>query len=174
MDPTNDNLYEFLKTLLSEVGKLFPDEYIHLGVDEVPMGCWKSNPNVRKFMEEHGMEGRYNLLEEHYITRLLNLSENLNLKNIVWQDVFDNRVALSEDTIVQVWTGDWRSELSKVTAKGHNALISACWYLDHIGPNDGDWLKFYQCDPLDFPGLEDQRKKLLGGEACMWSEFVDK
>lgn len=174
-DPTNEKLYDFLRTLFSEIGKLFSDEYIHLGADEVSMDCWKSNPKIIQFMKNQSIEGKFNLLEQRYITRLLDLTNDLKLKKIVWQDVFDNNVTLQEDTIVQVWwPDDWKDELSNVTAKGHFTLLSACWYLDHIAPYSGDWLKYYRCDPLDFPGTNEQKEKLLGGEACMWTEYVDK
>lgn len=62
--------------------------------------------------------------------------------------------------------------LSKITQKGLSAILSACWYLDQLS-NDGDWKKFYSCEPSDFPGTAQQKKLLLGGSACMWGESVD-
>lgn len=49
--------------------------------------------------------------------------------------------------------------------------MSECWYLDHL---DQSWIDFYKCDPWDFDGTEEQKKLVLGGEACMWGEMVDE
>lgn len=44
--------------------------------------------------------------------------------------------------------------------------------MDNIA-GDGDWLKFYRNDAHDFPGTQEQKKLVMGGEACMWGEVVD-
>lgn len=40
MDPTSEGVYQFLQDFFSEVGRVFPDEYLHLGGDEVNITCW--------------------------------------------------------------------------------------------------------------------------------------
>lgn len=173
MNPLNQQLYVFLKSLLTEITNKFPDKYFHMGGDEVLFDCWKSNPEIVKYMERNNMTRSYEKLEELFVKRILDMVVDLKGKPIVWQEVFDNGLKLHEGTVVQVWTGFWKNELFRVTEAGYSALLSTCWYLDHIGSN-GDWLKYYRCEPMDFNGSKEQQKLLLGGEACMWSEFVDK
>ena len=48
IDPSVQANYDLMKTLFGEVKELFKDEFIHLGGDEVPFNCWKSNPNITK------------------------------------------------------------------------------------------------------------------------------
>jgi hexosaminidase len=59
-----------------------------------------------------------------------------------------------------------------VTAAGHIALLSSCWYLDHL-KTGGNWKELYNCDPHKFNGSPQQKELVLGGEAAMWSEYVD-
>ncbi|KAJ8688504.1 hypothetical protein QAD02_024299 [Eretmocerus hayati] len=173
MDPTRQGVLMFVRSVLSEVSTSFPDEHLHLGGDEVPFDCWRSNPNVREFMKANNLSDRYEKLEELFVRDLLqHTHESLHKQPVVWQEVFDNGLDLTPETVVHVWTGDWKKELGSVTGKGQKALLSACWYLDHVA-GGGDWTKFYDCNPLDFPGSNENKQMLIGGEACMWGEFVD-
>lgn len=42
IDPTIEDNYDFIRTLLTEVKDLFQDQYLHLGGDEVEnsISCW--------------------------------------------------------------------------------------------------------------------------------------
>lgn len=86
MNPTNPALYEFLRNLFAEIVQVFPDQYVHLGGDEVPFDCWKSNPEINSYMKSRNMSS-YNLLESEYIGRLLRITDSLEANTIVWQEV---------------------------------------------------------------------------------------
>lgn len=51
-------------------------------------------------------------------------------------------------------------------------ILSACWYLDHIEYGT-DWSKYYNCYPREFDGTPQEKARILGGIAALWSEFVD-
>lgn len=171
LDPTKNETYEFMQKLLNEIVEVFPDEYVHLGGDEVGFECWESNAVIKEFMKSNNIT-TYEALEEKYIQRIVDMVTLLNHKSIVWQEVFINGVRLAPGTIVHVWTGNSATLLNDITKRGYPALLSACWYLDYL-QTGGDWRKYYTCDPQDFAGDAKQKQLVLGGEACMWSESVD-
>jgi len=175
INPTNSSTYEFMYDLLKDVSSVFTDNYIHLGGDEVDFSCWKSNPEITEFMKNHNISGDYAKLEEYYIQKLIDTSSKLSLKYIVWQEVFDNGVKLKNDTIIDVWK--WypisgQEEVAKVTKSGYRVIISHPWYLNIISYGQ-DWKKYYQFEPTNFEGTDEQKQLIMGGEACIWGEYVD-
>jgi hexosaminidase len=173
VDPTSNVFYRFASTLFLESKKIFTDEYFHIGGDEVPYNCWRSNPKITSYMNMHNITGKYERLEALHHKKLMSVMKG-SIKPIVWQEVFDRVGELHDSAVVQLWTGNWREEMATITREGYPAILSTCWYLDHIA-GGGDWVKFYECDPFDFEEtVEGQKELVMGGEACMWGEFVDR
>lgn len=75
-------------------------------------------------------------------------------------------------TIAQLWF-DYKIKAPELTARQHNIIRSQDWYL-YVLATGGDWEKFYVIEPHDFEGTEEQKKLVLGGEACLWSEFINE
>ncbi|XP_001368242.3 beta-hexosaminidase subunit beta [Monodelphis domestica] len=174
VNPILNTTYDFLSTFFKEVSQVFPDNYIHLGGDEVDFSCWKSNPDVTKFMEEQGFGQSYEKLESYYIQKLVDIVSSTNKGNLVWQEVFDNKVKLNpQTTIVEVWKGSYyEKELSDVTAAGFATVLLSPWYLDYISYGQ-DWRRYYYVEPLQFSGTSTQKELVLGGTAALWGEYVD-
>ncbi|XP_021387480.2 beta-hexosaminidase subunit beta isoform X1 [Lonchura striata] len=173
VNPVWNTTYNFMTKFFKEISSVFPDEFIHLGGDEVDFSCWKSNPEVKEFMKKQGFGIDYAKLESYYVQNILEIVSSYNKGQMVWQEVFDHKAQLKPDTVVQVWmANNYASELSRVTRAGFTAVLSAPWYLDYISYGQ-DWKKYYSVEPLNFPGSEEQKKLLIGGEACLWGEFVD-
>merc|ERR1712131_364067 len=124
-------------------------------------------------MAQQGFGQDYSKLESYYIQRLLDIVTTTGKGYTIWQEVFDNGVKLKPDTVVHVWmANNYAAEMKKVTEAGYTTLLSAPWYLDWISWTQ-DWKKYYKVEPLSFDGTEAQKKLVIGGEACLWGEFVD-
>ncbi|XP_050824256.1 beta-hexosaminidase subunit alpha isoform X2 [Gopherus flavomarginatus] len=175
VNPILNSTYQFMTELFREVSTVFPDFYLHLGGDEVDFTCWRSNPEIQAFMQWMGFGQDYAKLESFYIQRLLNIISSYGKGYVVWQEVFDNGVKVKPDTIIHVWrenAGPYQQEVARVTKAGYRALLSAPWYLNRISYGQ-DWQAAYQVEPLEFEGSLEQKALVIGGEACMWGEFVD-
>jgi len=65
------------------------------------------------------------------------------------------------------------SDVQRAIDMGYQTLYSTCWYLDLIEYGI-KWPKYYNCDPADTSmGYQIDEKKVLGGEACLWAEYID-
>lgn len=173
IDPTKQANYDFIETFFKEIRSVFQDEYIHLGGDEVSFNCWKSNPNINAWMKMSNITGDYAKLEEIYVQKVLNISAKVGFNYIIWQEVIDNGCTVNPDTVVEIWKrNDPMGHVANVTKMGLRTIISQPWYLNYISYG-ADWIKYYTFDPYNFNGTDAQKKLVIGGEACMWSEYVD-
>ncbi|KAK0403501.1 hypothetical protein QR680_016957 [Steinernema hermaphroditum] len=185
VDPSKPENFEFLEKFFAEVTDVFGDDFLHLGGDEVSFWieeCWSRNPKIRAFMEHSGFGNSTTKLENYYFSRLEEVVQKVRPKEkrvLYWQEVFDQNKP-STNAIVHVWKGntftEQMNEMASVTAKGHQAILSSCWYLNYIHYG-ADWKegegKYYYCDPRAFNGTEAQKELVLGGIVAMWGEFVD-
>ncbi|XP_045452690.1 beta-hexosaminidase subunit alpha-like [Melitaea cinxia] len=171
MDPTKNSTYQLLRELFHEVQTLFPDSYFHIGGDEVGLDCWKSNPELREFMKTNKLT--VSDLHALFIRKVIPLLVD-NSKLIVWQEVFDEGVSLTKDTLIQVWKYNWISEMINILESGHKLIFSSTWYLSAM---NSEWPDFYLPDPrkmvYDITRNETLLPGIVGGEACMWGEMVD-
>lgn len=179
LNPMQDYTYDVMRNIFQEIIETFKDDYIHLGMDEVYYSCWESSPEIADFMRKHGFTD-VNQVEQYYVNRTLRNVQALGSKYMIWQDPIDNGVKAENDTLVQVWrggAGDWKTDLwpeyvKAIARKGYQMVLSACWYLNHINYGQ-DWKTLYLCDPHRFNGTPKEKDLVVGGEACMWGEYVD-
>ncbi|XP_002159034.1 beta-hexosaminidase subunit alpha [Hydra vulgaris] len=172
INPVRNGSYEFLKDFFKEISEVFPDDYIHLGGDEVDFACWLSNAEVVQWLQENFKLGNGSTLHTYFLQRLTKIVSDLKKKYIVWQEVFDDGVKIENDTVVNVWKENWKEEMNRVTSAGFKAILSSCWYLNYI-KYGLDWPRLYKCDPQDFNGTKEQKELVMGGSAAIWGEYVD-
>jgi len=175
IDPTLPENYELVGKLFAEVAEVFPDEYFHIGGDEVPFGCWKSNPNITLFMEQNKIK-TYADLESLWVTGMIEIVRKLGMEYVVWEEVFNNGVKLDAQTIVEVWKHghgfSWEETMKRVTKSGHRAILAAPWYLNYISYGV-DWDQFYKVEPTNFNATDAEKSRVIGGSLAMWGEYVD-
>lgn len=75
-------------------------------------------------------------------------------------------------TIGQLWF-DYKITANVLTANGYDIIQSQDWYL-YVLSTGGDWQEFYLVEPTNFNGTKEQKQHVIGGEACLWSEFINE
>nr|KAK3610027.1 hypothetical protein CHS0354_032375 [Potamilus streckersoni] len=90
---------------------------------------------------------------------------------IMWEDVVKYANAIPRDSIIQVWMNK-QNYVQQLNEKGYRTIYSSCWYLDH-SKYGVQWSEYYLCDPSPYFYESAEKDKLLGGEACLWSEYVE-
>ncbi|XP_054157561.1 beta-hexosaminidase subunit alpha-like [Oppia nitens] len=181
LNPMLNYTYDFMRVFFDEVKRVFRDEYVHLGMDEVYYDCWRSNPHIWQFMINNSFT-ELSQVEQYYTERMIDKIKDLGLKHIIWQDPIDNGVHISNDTLVMVWkesyrhptatSNSWKANVQRIVSQGYQVIVSACWYLNYISYGQ-DWEKYYRCDPTKSLADDKEKALVLGGEACMWGEYVD-
>jgi len=166
LDPTREETYAFLDGLIGEIAELFPDEYFHVGGDEVNGAQWNANSQIVAFKQAQGMKDNADL-QMYFNRHLMPIVQKHGKKMIGWDEIF--HLDLPKDIVVQSWRG--QESLAQAARLGYMSILSHGYYLDlAFAPAD-----YYQVDPLAgaAAGLTpEEASHILGGEACMWSEFV--
>ena len=192
LNPANPQTFTFLDRLFEEMAALFPDQYFHVGGDEISGADWAANPHVQDFIKTNGLKTKAEL--ESYFFNRVRKSVRAHGKTVIgWEEV--GRTAIPDDVVVQTWRSS--KAIAKVTAKGNRVIVSGGYYF----PGED----YYRVDPLDpaahgrtpeqvaeakAKGLSEfliaeesmidpslklspaQEALVLGGEGCIWTEIV--
>jgi len=188
IDPTREDTYRFLDGFIGEMAKLFPDEYFHIGGDEVNPKEWNQNPRIRAFMQKQKLADA-RALHTYFNRRLLKIVTKYHKRMEGWDEIL--QPDLPKSILVQSWRG--QPSLWQGARQGFQGILSAGYYLDLMYPSS----YHYSIDPLKAPGpapghggepkpedpkqpkpgtpaglTPEQAKLILGGEAAMWDELA--
>jgi hexosaminidase len=164
-DPTRTAVYQFIDGFVGEMAALFPDPYWHIGGDEVNGKEWGASARIRGWMREHRIAD-FAALQAYFNQRLSRILTAHGKRLVGWDEIL--HPDLPKTAVVQSWRGT--EYLARTVRQGYQAILSAPYYLDHMDAAEDDYV-----DPLpDSLGLSSgEAARVLGGEACMWSEHVD-
>jgi hexosaminidase len=166
MDPSREETFQFLDAFIGEMAALFPDAYFHIGGDEVNGKQWNANPRIQEFKRAQGYQNNEQL-QAYFTRRVQAIVEKHGKKMIGWDEVLNPD--LPRSIVVQSWRG--QKALADAARQGVSGILSNGYYLDLMFSA----ARHYAVDPLGDGAADltpEQQKLVLGGEACMWSEFV--
>ncbi|HTC32792.1 MAG TPA: family 20 glycosylhydrolase [Bryobacteraceae bacterium] len=167
IDPSREQTYAFLDEFIGEMSALFPDPYFHIGGDEVDPAQWNRSSAIQAWAASNGLKDAP-AIQGYFNRRVAKIVGQHGKTMIGWDEVFDT--ALPRETVIQSWRG--QASLAEASRAGHRGVLSFGYYLDHLQPASFH----YGVDPLGGAASDlsrQQKDLILGGEACMWSEYVD-
>ena len=166
IDPTKDSTYKFLDSLIGEMAKLFPDDYFHIGGDEVNAKTWNSEPHIRGYMKAHHIANAA-ALQAMFNRRLETIVRRHHKIMVGWDEI--RQPDLPHTILIQSWRGE--KSLAAAARDGFPGILSAGYYLDLMQPAS----QHYSVDPLHGEAADltpEQKRLILGGEAAMWEELA--
>jgi hexosaminidase len=167
MDPTNEKTYKFLNEFIAEMAKLFPDQYFHIGGDEVNGKEWDSNPKIQEFMKSHNIKNNVEL-QAYFSQHVQELVVKHGKTPIGWDEILVPGV--SKNIVIHSWRG--ADSLAAAAKQGYRGILSNGYYID-LGWSAA---RHYAVDPMGGAAASltsEEKERILGGEATMWSEYVN-
>ncbi|WP_419803477.1 beta-N-acetylhexosaminidase [Mucilaginibacter sp.] len=173
--PANENVYEFLDKVITEVAALFPFEYIHMGGDEAAKNFWEKSDAIKDLMKRENLKDM-NEVQSYFEKRVEKLVESKGKKFMGWDEILEGGIA--PNAMVMSWHGMQGG--IKAAQMHHDVVMSpnTFAYLDYmqgdpaIEPRIYATLrlnKAYQFEPV--PDSIDSRY-VKGGQANLWTENV--
>jgi hexosaminidase len=200
LDPTRPAVMAAVTGLFEELAEVFPDRYLHLGGDEVRADWWQSDPAVAAYMARHGLADAA-ALQSRFTADVAAAIAGLGRRALAWDEVL--HPGLPSGLTVQAWRGvtareralaagcdcvlsapyyldlfypadvhagfDPAASLSELMTR-EDALLDDARFA-HVAAGMA-WTRRWREQP-ELPPRDDGPGRLLGAEACLWTELVD-
>jgi len=173
--PANEKVYVFLDKVLTEMAKMFPFGYIHMGGDECAKNFWEKSDSVKALMQRENLKTQEEV-QAYFEKRVEKIVESKGKKFMGWDEILEG--GLAPDAIVMSWRGVKGG--IQAAKMGHEVVMSPTTfqYLDYM---NGDPImeprvyaqlrlsKVYSYNPV--PDSVDS-KLIIGTQANMWTEQI--
>lgn len=171
----------FFCEVLDELAAVFSSPWIGLGGDEAKRDEWAASPRIAERMRELGLPD-VAAVQPWFMSRLAAHLRSLGRTPFAWDEAIDG---------VEVWdtpptVATWRGRVAQREALRRGLDVVACddlfAYLDYRQSDSPDepipvgppltLRGAYDFDPLGMVGAEGLSGRVLGGQACLWTEHV--
>lgn len=175
LNPADENVYDFVDKVFTEIAELFPGDYIHMGGDECYHGYWEQDTLVQQFMKANNLKDSHEL-QSYFVKRVEKIIRSKGKKLIGWDEILDG--GLADEATVMSWRGmKGGIEAAKL---GHEVVMSPSTfaYLDYTQGDYSVENKVYDDLSLEtcysFEPVPDtvDPKFILGGQGNLWTEKV--
>ena len=182
----NEQTFEFLENVLSEVIGLFPSKYIHIGGDESPRTRWRECPECQSLIRRAGLKAdtRHSAedkLQGYFNTRIEEFLARHGRRLIGWDEIVDG--GMSPDATVMSWRGTAGG--IRAADEGFDVIMSpnSSLYFDYYQsanidtepPTIGGYIplkKVYDTEPVPEELTPEQARHIIGVQANVWTTYM--
>jgi len=164
-----EETFEFLWNVLEEAIDLFPDEYVHIGADEVSKFFWKRCPDCGLRMREEGLRDTGEL-QSYFVRRVERYLNGKGRRLIGWDEILEG--GLAPNATVMSWRG-MDGGIAAARA-GHDVIMtpgSHCYFDASYANTTTE--KVYSFEPVAVALDEAERPRVLGAQANVWTEWMN-
>ncbi|KPK87342.1 MAG: hypothetical protein AMS27_02575 [Bacteroides sp. SM23_62_1] len=175
-----DETFEFLENVLSEVIDLFPSQYIHIGGDEARKDQWEASKRIQQQIKDLGLQNE-DELQSYFIKRIEKFINSKGKNLIGWDEILEG--GLAPNATVMSWRGI--SGGIEAAREGHDVIMSPtthCYFDYYQSQNReqeplaiGGYLPVdtvYAFEPTPAELSEEETKHILGVQANVWTEYI--
>jgi hexosaminidase len=166
--PAKEEVYSFVEDILSEIVDLFPSKYVHIGADEVEKTTWEESEACKQLMKREGYSD-IDQLQGYFVKRIANFLKEKGKEVIVWDDALEG--GIDSSLLVMYWR-NWVAGVPEKAVENGNDLIMAPGnplYFSNISTTLFD-IYHMKLTGAKFPA--DKMDKIMGLQACVWTETV--
>ncbi|PGH19856.1 hypothetical protein AJ80_03773 [Polytolypa hystricis UAMH7299] len=134
LDIINNKTYEVVEKVYDELSSIFPDNFFHVGGDEIHPNCYNFSKYVRDWFADDNSRNYHDLFQ-YWVDKATPIFNNTKSRRLVmWEDVAIGANAahnIPKDIIFQAWNGGL-TNIKNLTAMGHDVIVSSAdfFYLD--------------------------------------------
>lgn len=164
----NEQTFDFLEKVLTEVLELFPSKYIHIGGDECPKFRWHQCEKCQKRIKDEALVDEEGL-QRYFIQRINTFLNSKGRTLVGWDEILEG--GHLSNTVIQSWRGmNGALEAAKNKQYAIASPTSHAYFdykLDAI-----DLKKVFEFNPIPSTLADSLHAYILGGECNMWTEHV--
>jgi len=177
-NPADEKTFKFLDDVLTEVFRLFPGRYVHLGGDEVSKATWQNSPACQALTQREGLTNE-DQLQGWMMQRMEKFALAHGRIPIGWSEIMEGGVA--KNTVVMDWIGG----ATEAASSGHDVVMTPTQfcYFDYYQSTNlvtepraiGGFLPLkpvYTFEPVPGTLPPKEANHILGAQGNLWTEYI--
>jgi len=175
----NENVFDFLETVMEAVLDLFPSRFIHVGGDECPKDRWRACPKCQARIRAERLKDEHEL-QSWFIRRMERFLRRRGRRLVGWDEILEGGLAPGATVM------SWRGEDGGIAAarQGHDVVMAPnhSVYFDYYQAEPereplaiGRFLpleKVYAYEPVPAALTADEARHVLGAQGQLWTEYM--